>query len=609
MVRLNFFILFCVFYLCGCSTTKITYNPHEFDTSNYQINVEQAVDAADVLNDFDAKNIPNANLEPADFSALVQADIFFNEGIYTSAYPLYERLALKYRDPRIIFKAITSIEHIASTDEQMKKLDSLVSLFIQVTPSSNLAKLFGIKLALADNNVALATHNLEQLMSDNKTSGRSILLFISSMITSDLDGVHASTMSDFGDYAISHYKAYPESYLLATVCYAVINNPQKVIHSLIITHQNFPNWEIPAIWSSGILKQSHHESSVVMVLNEFFKLDKSPNNVLQNTYISALILTNQLNVANKYIQLNLQLGINANDMLVNAGIIDIKLGDYNEALHKFLRVESSDNQIYDIVQLIIGGIYDYQGNESGAIEYYKRVNNVNPYVFNAANLMLLNSYAKLNDEIKVTEILNKIAAKDKLEGKAKLLFKSAYYAELGLYKSAYNLLNANYKEYRHDKTFIYEYAGMATMVGKLDLAIKLYQRYIKLAPKDAYGYNNLGFLYIDTTKNYKKGFDYAKRAFAINPEDPSVLDTIGWAYYKNGDYIKARQYIGMSLAKNYDLDTARHLKQVYLALGDYQNANKIVISDDNQVQATLKRQLLNKSADLLSLIQFGIVPK
>jgi len=186
--------------LFACSTTNITYNPKEFDTVNYQKNVENAVDAADILNDFDDAKIPQANLDAADFSNLVQADIYFNQGDYLKAYNYYKQLSVKYKDPRIIYKTIVCLEHFSSNKEQIAELNSMVDLFIKVSPDSQLAKLFQVKVALNQNDLSLAEDNLDALMGKHPQNGRAILLFVSSLLTGDLKTASGETLTKFGDY-------------------------------------------------------------------------------------------------------------------------------------------------------------------------------------------------------------------------------------------------------------------------------------------------------------------------------------------------------------------------------------------------------------------------
>jgi tetratricopeptide (TPR) repeat protein len=64
--------------------------------------------------------------------------------------------------------------------------------------------------------------------------------------------------------------------------------------------------------------------------------------------------------------------------------------------------------------------------------------------------------------------------------------------------------------------------------------------------------NNLAFLiseYPESPTDLEQAKEYAERAFKLNPENPLVLDTLGWIYYKKADLIRASDYMQKALAK------------------------------------------------------------
>ncbi|MFN7093820.1 MAG: hypothetical protein ACK4M7_00505, partial [Burkholderiales bacterium] len=279
--------------LLGCATSELTYNPREFDTNNYQKNVINAVDAADVLKDFDQSKIPVANMSTADFANLVQADVYFNQGGYTKAYAFYDQLARKYKDPRIIYKAIICLEHISSTPEQAAKLDELVALFIQVDPNSKIAKLLGIKVALATQDVAGAEEKVASLITQNKANARVILLFITSMLSNDLPVAASSSIVQFADYVVTHYASYPEASLLATVGYAVANDEAKLTKQLEYIKVTYPNWNIPLYWSVGVLSHYKYNATLISLLENHLNQQTKSDTIIENAYIAALLNTQQ----------------------------------------------------------------------------------------------------------------------------------------------------------------------------------------------------------------------------------------------------------------------------------------------------------------------------
>jgi len=49
-------------------------------------------------------------------------------------------------------------------------------------------------------------------------------------------------------------------------------------------------------------------------------------------------------------------------------------------------------------------------------------------------------------------------------------------------------------------------------------------------------YNNLAWLYVQRDVNPKEAIYLAQIALKLNPDDVAILDTLAWAYLKNGQY-------------------------------------------------------------------------
>jgi Flp pilus assembly protein TadD len=70
--------------------------------------------------------------------------------------------------------------------------------------------------------------------------------------------------------------------------------------------------------------------------------------------------------------------------------------------------------------------------------------------------------------------------------------------------------------------------------GKKEEANRHYRRALDLAPKNALAANNLASNLSDHGGNLDEALKFAQKAREIDPEDPSVGDTLGWIYYKKG---------------------------------------------------------------------------
>lgn len=68
-------------------------------------------------------------------------------------------------------------------------------------------------------------------------------------------------------------------------------------------------------------------------------------------------------------------------------------------------------------------------------------------------------------------------------------------------------------------------------------------RALKLMPDQPNVLNYLGYSWIDQNKNLKQGLAYIEKAVALKPDDGYVVDSLGWAHYKLGNFKAAAQHL------------------------------------------------------------------
>ena len=117
------------------------------------------------------------------------------------------------------------------------------------------------------------------------------------------------------------------------------------------------------------------------------------------------------------------------------------------------------------------------------------------------------------------------------------------------------------------------------LTGDTEKSIDFLEAVIKDAPKFLPAYNNLGFILADTELDIKRGINLIEVAANKEPANPVYMDSLGWAYFKLGDFDKAERTIRRALLfdssfpDNKALVTAyHHLAMVYEAAGKREEA-------------------------------------
>ncbi|MCG8572252.1 MAG: tetratricopeptide repeat protein, partial [Spirochaetes bacterium] len=82
------------------------------------------------------------------------------------------------------------------------------------------------------------------------------------------------------------------------------------------------------------------------------------------------------------------------------------------------------------------------------------------------------------------------------------------------------------------------YAALAAIYYQLKQPEKALEFAKKAYEMDSYNTNaknTYGFLLCEYEKDTEKGLELLKEVTRIKPNNPAYLDSLGWAYYKNGD--------------------------------------------------------------------------
>jgi tetratricopeptide (TPR) repeat protein len=96
-----------------------------------------------------------------------------------------------------------------------------------------------------------------------------------------------------------------------------------------------------------------------------------------------------------------------------------------------------------------------------------------------------------------------------------------------------------------------------------------YQRLLQVSPNAVPALNNLACLDYTHLGQLDKGYQLAQRAYQLQPSDPAVADTFGWALFQKGQYDRCVGLFQDSAAKRpSDPEIQFHLGMAHYMLGD-----------------------------------------
>ena len=130
----------------------------------------------------------------------------------------------------------------------------------------------------------------------------------------------------------------------------------------------------------------------------------------------------------------------------------------------------------------------------------------------------------------------------------------------------------------------------------MDKCISTMREIIKIDPSYSSAYNYIGYLYAEESKNLDEAEELVKVALTIKPDDGYYLDTLGWIFYKKGDYQKALSILKKANQKApNEAVIMEHIADTYVKLDSLAKAeqyySKALKANINEVD---KRRILEK---------------
>lgn len=180
-----------------------------------------------------------------------------------------------------------------------------------------------------------------------------------------------------------------------------------------------------------------------------------------------------------------------------------------------------------------------------AIETYNKIPRGTPLdtAIEIRKAFNLNSLEKVDDAKVLLERLIEKDAKDlrPLEALGNIMRSHKRYSEaVSYYSRAIDIVG---KPDKRHWTYFYSRGTAYERLKNWPSAEVDLQKALKLAPDQPLILNYLGYSWIDQNKNLKKGMSLIEKAVALKPDDGYIVDSLGWAHYKLGNYKDAVRFL------------------------------------------------------------------
>ena len=121
----------------------------------------------------------------------------------------------------------------------------------------------------------------------------------------------------------------------------------------------------------------------------------------------------------------------------------------------------------------------------------------------------------------------------------------------------------------------YDLAMAAEKLDKIGEMEKLLRQVIALKPDYQHAYNALGYSLADRKLRLPEARELVKKALEFAPNDPFILDSLGWVEFRSGNLEQALKILQGAYQARQDAEIAAHLGEVLWSMGQQNEARSV----------------------------------
>lgn len=254
------------------------------------------------------------------------------------------------------------------------------------------------------------------------------------------------------------------------------------------------------------------------------------------------------------------------------GLLGLQMNDIEEAERNFKQMIARKQRVNE-ARYYLGQAAELQKKFDLALDYYGMIRSGRHYV--DARIRTATILARQGQLDAAREHLQNTSA-ETLDVELRLyLAEGEILRDAREYEEAYRLYSVALQQMPDNTQLLYARALTAEKLDKLEVAISDLQTIVDNEPNNAEALNALGYTLVDETDRIEEGIKLIERAFRLKPDDPAVIDSMGWAYYRKGDYDKALEYLRRAFDMLKDGEIAAHLGEVLWVTGRKDDARRV----------------------------------
>ncbi len=273
-------------------------------------------------------------------------------------------------------------------------------------------------------------------------------------------------------------------------------------------------------------------------------------------------------------------------------VLAFQSGDFEEAQRRFAEL-AAGGEASDAAVLYLADIAARDGDTETALAGYRRLINSSLAVAARARAAALLMDKKNRDEALM--LLDDYIADHPERSFEVTITKAHLLSEHGESAAGLALLAASLQQHPGHPALEYDRAVLLEHAGSVRESVATLEKLLAQRSEDPTLLNALGYTLADHGLDLTRAEGLIRRALGAMPDNPAVLDSLGWVRFKRGDSRDAVSMLGRAYGLAHDPDIAAHWGEALWQSGSHQEARRVWAAalardpDSTLLKATLTR--------------------
>ena len=484
---------------------------------------------------------------------LLAAEFAGNVGDFEASVDFYQQAAGRTDDSRVAARAT----YIALYDKQYKRTLELLSRWRELEPEDHDIDRIYATSYLHLHQPTEALPYVQAVLAQKSRSNKEKAMVVKRLLSDDIDAQDSLDLLDALNQAQTDN---PQMLILQAKFAAQLEQYDRSIELLDrVLEIDDSLVDVHLIKSRIYQAQGKRDESKAVIRQV---LEDHPDNWgLRMQYAHMLVEDKNYKIAREqYILLQEKQPDNV-EVLLNLALLYIETDQLDESAELLSHLIELDQKT-DIAHYYLGRIEQNKDQYKSAIAHYIKVKH-GAYVFEA-KLRIAHLFARLDRVDEAIEQLN-ILVEDTEEWPSRVrvyLAQGEIFRSHQRYQDAFDMYSRALSHHREDINLLYARALIAEKVDRIDVAESDLLKVLSMEPKNSDALNALGYTLADRTERYQEAKEYIQKAAELVPDDPAIMDSLGWVNYRLGELQEALKWLSMAFEKLVDAEIAAHYGEV-----------------------------------------------